>query len=216
MSETGFLAQQQRRSPTGFTLIVAAHAAALGALALMQTPIFVDRDTGPIKITPIPVDPDPPPVEPPRPRTEQPSRRTTAPTPLPIPDTGPVINDPPGPPISYDPGPIGELYADLGPPPIPAAPVRRAAELLSRDLQPPYPASEIRAQRGGRVQVRVTIGTDGRVTAVEMLSATSDAFWRATERQALTRWRFRPATEDGRPVVATKVLTVTFRIEDAV
>jgi protein TonB len=80
-------------------------------------------------------------------------------------------------------------------------------------MQPAYPTSEQRAQRDGSVRLRVTIGADGRVKAVERLSATSDAFWRATERHALSRWRFRPATVDGRPVESRKVLSVHFRIE---
>jgi protein TonB len=61
--------------------------------------------------------------------------------------------------------------------------------------------------------VRVTIGADGRVKAVQMVSATSDAFWRATQQHALARWRFRPATLDGRPVESTKLMNVYFRIE---
>ena len=92
------------------------------------------------------------------------------------------------------------------------------AQLDSRyagDLQPPYPAPELRAQRGGIVRIRLTIAPNGRVTAVQRLAATSDAFWRATERQALGRWRFRPATIDGRPVQGVKEMTVRFRIEDA-
>jgi protein TonB len=80
-------------------------------------------------------------------------------------------------------------------------------------MQPAYPTSEQRAQRDGSVRLRVTIGADGRVKAVERLSATSDAFWRATQRHALSRWRFRPATVDGRPVESRKVLSVHFRIE---
>ena len=71
------------------------------------------------------------------------------------------------------------------------------------------------AQAQGDVRVRVTIGTNGRVIAVQMLSATSDAFWRVTERQALTRWRFRPATVDGRPVESTKLMNLHFQIQDA-
>jgi protein TonB len=53
------------------------------------------------------------------------------------------------------------------------------------------------------------------VTAIEQLFATNDSFWRVTERQARTRWRFRPATVDGRPIVSTMLMTVTFRIPDA-
>ena len=60
----------------------------------------------------------------------------------------------------------------------------------------------------------MTIGPDGRVTAVERLSATSDAFWRVTQEQALRHWRFRPATLDGRPVEDSKDVTLNFRIAD--
>ena len=63
------------------------------------------------------------------------------------------------------------------------------------------------------MQIRVTIGADGRVKSAERVSATSDAFWRATERHALARWRFRPATLDGRPIESRKVITVDFRID---
>ena len=95
--------------------------------------------------------------------------------------------------------------------------IRRDAQVDSRFahlLQPQYPLAEQRAQRGGTVVIRVTIGTDGRVRAATRVSATSDAFWEAAERQALNRWRFRPATVDGRPVESSKTMTVHFRIED--
>ena len=115
-----------------------------------------------------------------------------------------------------DPGPI-EIIPEPLPPrqPDPAPPVRIEAQLDPRfasALQPQYPASEQRAQNSGTVRIRVTIGTDGRVRAVERVSATSDAFCAAAERQALSRWRFRPATVDGRPVESIKVMTVHFRI----
>jgi periplasmic protein TonB len=102
-------------------------------------------------------------------------------------------------------------------PPPPPPPFRRAAEFdprYARSLQPPYPAIERRAEREGTVRVRVTIGPDGRVTAVQRLEATTDAFWRVTELQALRHWRFRPATLDGRPVEDSKVLTLNFRLVD--
>ena len=117
-----------------------------------------------------------------------------------------------------DPGPIRIIPEPLPPrQPDPAPPVRIEAQLDPRfasALQPQYPASEQRAQNSGTVRIRVTIGTDGRVRAVERVSATSDAFFAAAERQALSRWRFRPATVDGRPVESVKVMTVHFRIEE--
>jgi protein TonB len=96
----------------------------------------------------------------------------------------------------------------------PKPPVRVEARLRSGDLQPPYPASEEKLEREGKVTIRVTIGTDGRVKAAERVSAASEAFYAATERHALRSWRFSPAMVDGRPVESTKVLTVSFRLDD--
>jgi len=125
--------------------------------------------------------------------------------------TPPTPYQPPAPP-----GPI--RYAELTTPRIPD-PVRHAAEVDPRyrdALQPPYPREMEAAQREGSVRVRITIGTDGRVTAIEQLGGgANESFWRATERQARSRWRFRPATVDGRPIVSTMVFTVTFRLPEA-
>ena len=77
-------------------------------------------------------------------------------------------------------------------------------------IQPPYPPAEVRAGNEGRVVLRVLIGSDGRVKQVERVSATSDAFFAAAEHQALTRWRFRPATRDGVPVEQWKQMSLRF------
>ncbi len=65
----------------------------------------------------------------------------------------------------------------------------------------------------GSVTVVVTIGTDGRVKNVEKVRAASEAFYRATEQQALRHWRFKPATVDGKPVESRKTMTVHFRLD---
>ncbi|MFK4794514.1 TonB family protein [Sphingobium sp. ZW T5_29] len=83
-----------------------------------------------------------------------------------------------------------------------------------RTFQPDYPGAMVRQGLEGSVTVRVTIGPDGRVTAIERLSATDDAFWIATQRHALRKWRFRPATRDGVPTGGAKILTVHFRLAD--
>lgn len=213
MPEAGFF-EQKSGSPTGFALVVAAHVAALGALALAKGPEFIRPFNPPLVITPIAIPDEPPPVTPPEPRREaQQERRITAPPqPFRVLDDFPSVPPTPfRPPDTRPPGPVEIEIARVELPP----PVRREAELLQRDLQPPYPTEEERRQRSGVVRIRVTIGADGRVSSAERVSATSDAFWRATERQALSRWRFRPAMLDGRPVEATRVITVTFRIGDA-
>jgi len=221
MQQSGYLHQPKRRSPTGLALVVLAHVGVLGALALIKGPQLV-RPDGPIIVDSIPVPPEPPPEPQPKQREpdQRPSTTWTVPEPpfTPPQTKGPEAPSnplPPLPPIFDQPGGGIVTRPPVDPPAPP--PVRREAEYDSRHanaLQPPYPPSEERAQRGGTVRVRVTIGTNGRVLAVARLMATSEAFWAATQRHALNRWRFRPATVDGRPVESTKTLNVRFNIED--
>jgi protein TonB len=147
--------------------------------------------------TPLPTNPDPV-VDLP---TDQPEIAGTT-------VIGPVNFDPPAPagPASGGGGIV------LDPPP---APVMVGAEVDPRyadALQPPYPPSAIRAGIEGSVRVRALIGVDGRVKAIEILKSPSDALSEATRRQALSRWRFKPATRDGIPVEGWKTMTMRFQI----
>lgn len=216
MTEAGFFAQR-RNSPSGLALVILLHAALLAAVIMIKGPQFI-RDHHSIIVDSYPVDPVPPPDHPP-PRPQHPQQPTHIDEVHQIIDTQTTTqtvattDDPRQPPLD-----TGTIVTPPADPPVPA-PVRRGAELDPRyagELQPPYPAAEQRAQREGRVQVRVTIAPSGRVSAVTRLMATSDAFWRVTEQQALNHWRFRPATVDGRPVEGSKVMTLIFRIENAV
>jgi protein TonB len=216
MTETGY--RQKRASPLSLAIVLALHAGALTAVLMIKGPVRSIID-GTIDYYPVPEPKAPEPLpEPPRPQPrtdDQQITRTTVPTPLPTPF--PPLPDRPIDTGTTDLGPIGDPIPLPTPDPPRPDPVRREAQVDRRyadALQPPYPLSEHRAQRSGTVRIRVTIGVDGRVRAVERLSATNDAFWEAAERQALNRWRFRPATVDGRPVESTKVMTVQFRIAD--
>ncbi len=79
-------------------------------------------------------------------------------------------------------------------------------------LQPTYPPSLQRQEIEGAVTVRVLIGQDGRVKKVEALRSSHDEFLEATRKQALAKWRFKPATEDGVPVESWREMTVRFTI----
>jgi protein TonB len=52
------------------------------------------------------------------------------------------------------------------------------------------------------------------VKAAESVSATSPAFFEATRRQALSKWRFKPATRGGVPQESWKTMSVRFEIKD--
>jgi len=220
MYANGFL-EEKRRSPASLAAVIGLHGAALAAVMIYGTYTFVKQDphrTTVINVTD-PQIPPPEPPPPPQPREAQvpqeASHMTVVPPIAPL-NQGPVA--PPAPPTPpQPPAPPGPQLALNTTPALPP-PVRRAAQVDPnyRDaLQPPYPREMETAGRNGSVRVRITIGTDGRVSAIEQLTATDPSFWRVTERQARSRWRFRPATVDGRPVVSTMVMTVTFRIPDA-
>lgn len=221
---TGFL-EQKPRSPTGLGLVLLLHGAAIAGVLTIRNAV-VDRADSPLEVVNIEPQRPPPPVQVQAPEHDVQLQAPSVPSPptptVRPPNLGPTL--PAGPPAtSYDgtaatsatgAGGTGDAVIPPVERPRPA-PVRTDALFDSRggEQQPPYPASEQRAEREGSVRIQVRIGTNGRVLAVSRLSATSDAFWRATERHALSRWRFRPATVDGQPVESTKTLTVHFRLD---
>lgn len=144
------------------------------------------------------------------------SHVTTTPTPLPPtaqnpPETTPAL--PQNPPMGNGSGTT--LAAD--PPLPPARPPLILADLDPRFagmFQPDYPAREQRNGTEGSARVRVLIGTDGRVKAVELISTDSPGFFEETRRRALAKWRFKPATRGGLAEESWKVMTVRFQIRD--
>lgn len=217
-------AGERRFNPAGLLAAVGINAGVVVAL-MIAAPHVAQTFDDPLEITNIPITPPPPPpTEPePQPRTAaaRPDRIETVPPVVPRPaDNGPIVFADPLPPV---PGPtgtgtgMGEGTGMAIDPPAPPAPVIVAPGLDPRyaaDLQPDYPAAERRMGNPGKVTVRVLIGADGRVKEVEPVSATSDAFFRATRDQALRRWRFRPGTRDGVPQPAWRTMSVTFVMQD--
>ncbi|WP_010542777.1 energy transducer TonB [Sphingomonas elodea] len=206
-----------------FGAALAINGAILAGMIFAAPNIVVLRDPEtvmqPIDIREIPPPPpidEPKPVEKIQPRTSQPpfadkpivetTSETSIRTTTILPDTLPPIAKP------ADTGPVTVLDP---PKAVPALIGATTDPRYAQDFQPEYPSQEIRAQRDGLVTLRVLIGTDGRVKAVEPVSATSDAFFAVTKRQALGKWRFRAATRGGVPEESWKTMTVRFRIEDA-
>lgn len=208
-----------RKSPLGLGGTIAVHAVVIGAFLLIPKEMiqFV-TPSPPITTTNIPLDPPPPPEPTQDVRTDpklpnQPRPQT--PTAL-----DPIIPLPPGDPIVIG-NPGGGLDPVLPPyvPPVdpPHTPVLTEAAIDPHALaafQPDYPGAMIRQGAEGTVTVRVTISPEGRVTDIERLSASDESFWQATQRHALRKWRFRPATRDGVAIGSTKVLTVRFTLSD--
>lgn len=83
---------------------------------------------------------------------------------------------------------------------------------FAKSFQPDFPVGLLQREIEGIVKVKVLIGTDGRVRQVVILDATDPDFAKATQRKALSFWRFTPATRGGEPVEDWQVLTVRFNI----
>lgn len=202
-------------------LTLAVNGGVIAALVLVAPQVAADL---PIILQGYEVVPDPAPVPPPPvdKKTPPPAKPTAPPdlTPVTIADPSPLQ----GP--LFDPAPLDEglgkgaglVEPKADPDPAPARkPVMSIAKPDPRHaalLQPPYPTSMIRAGLGGVVVVRVLVGTDGRVKAIEPVSASEEAFLKATREQALSKWRFQPATSDGQPVESWREMTVRFVLPD--
>ncbi|MCS7173687.1 MAG: energy transducer TonB [Armatimonadetes bacterium] len=65
----------------------------------------------------------------------------------------------------------------------------------------------------GRVRMKLLVQTDGTVGSVEVLVSSGIPELDRATAEALKAWRFEPARQDGRPILAYYVLWVTFRVE---
>ena len=211
--------ERAKPNPVSLTAAIGINVALVAAL-LLSAPEIIETFDPPMTVYPVTDDPPPPPIPEPKakPETKLPRDAKIA---VPIPDLPPLPSDAkvttttnPQPPIPFDPGPTipGGSTVTVDPP-RPAPVLVDAAPDPRAEFQPDYPPSERRAGVEGNVTVRVLIGTDGRVKAVEQVRSISDAFFAATKRQALSRWRFKPATRDGIPYESWRQMTVRFVLE---
>lgn len=75
---------------------------------------------------------------------------------------------------------------------------------------PGYPIELMRANVQGTVTLYAVIHSDGTVGDIRVLTSPDDRL-DAFAKSALARWKFRPATKDGRPVALEAVVMIPFR-----
>jgi TonB family C-terminal domain len=99
------------------------------------------------------------------------------------------------------------------PPPSPAE-TRRAAVIVKGEslhrVQPDYPASARAARQSGTVAVEVSINERGDVVAAHVVSGPS--LLRESAASAARRWKFKPATRDGKPISSVSTITFNFKM----
>jgi protein TonB len=216
-STPGFTAH--RRHPSALLLIVGGHAVLIAAVmtAKMDLPTKFIPDITRVRL--LPSDPPPPEPLPPPPKPErtppQDSRfdRPDIIIPTPVPD-GPIVNDPP---LSLPPnsGPIGPAVDPIPPQPTPMVPIRLGPRFITPQhlIEPPYPPDKQRLEEEAVLRLKLSIDQRGRVIAVEPVGRTDRSFLEAARRHLIANWRYKPATEDGKPIASSTVITLTFRIE---
>lgn len=214
-------ATERRPAPHAMLVILVAHIAAIAAVmsAKMSIPDKVPRTRTEVELIKVPPPPPPPDVPQPQPRPQtQPSTldqvRVIVPTPrppdLPI-DSRPVPMPIPGGEIV---GPAINPVPQPRPLP-PVQPVRVGPRFATpaSALRPPYPASKIASEEEAVLKLRLAIDERGRITGVSPVGSADPAFLEAARRHLIARWRYKPATEDGRPVASTTVITLRFELE---
>lgn len=214
---------QRRPSPQAMLAIAVAHVAVIAAVMSARMDLPEKLKPRPTEVDLIRLPPPPPPPEP-QPRAEP----RPAPSAIDIP---PVIQPIPQPrlpvdvqpvPVPLTPGPvIGSAVPrplpepGIAPQPRPAPPVRTGPRFATPDhaLRPPYPPSKIDSGEEASLRLRLTIDERGRVTSVEPVGAADRAFLAAARRHLIAKWRYRPATEDGRAVASSTIITLRFELE---
>lgn len=210
------VAGKRQSSPNALLIVISIHVALLAVVmsAKMDLPQRIrDRPTI-VDFFPRPVPPQP--VKPP---PAPPSQDTAR-----ISDPRPNVSLPPTSNATVDPG---SAATDLGPalgastaiiptfPKLTPTPIRHDARLLTppSELKPPYPASKLLSEEEAILRLRLTIDENGRVVAVDPVGAADRAFLEAARRHLMAHWRYLPATEDGRTVASSMVITLRFELD---
>lgn len=218
---------RRRLSPSALAMIAGGHAIAIGLLitAKMDIPIF--PKPGKTEAYFVPTTPPPPPPTPEvKPKVE--SKTVLPPPPDSHVDKFPPVVPTLQPAERFDVGPsINTQVPDIGPalesslpptlPPIPPAAIVRAGPRAATPadlLRPPYPESMRRTEAEAILRLRLSIDERGRVTAVEPIGAADTAFLNSARSHLTRYWRYKPATEDGRPVASTLTITLRFELEE--
>jgi len=218
-STSGFA--DQGRHPRALMFIVGGHAVLIAAVmtAKMEVIPTFDPTTTIVELIKNPEPPSPPPPPPPQKvekqvqprdsRLDQPVKEVEIPV-----EDGVEIATTKLPPIPT-PGPIGTGTEPTARPILTADPVRIAARFNTPDylLRPPYPADKQRLEEEGTLKLRLTIDERGRVVGVEPAGPVDPSFFESARKHLLAKWRYKPATVDGRPVASSTVITLRFELE---
>ena len=82
--------------------------------------------------------------------------------------------------------------------------------MLIYRVEPVFPPLARQIRRGGRVELRAIIATDGTIQSLQVVSG--DAIFLQSAEAAVRQWRYRPTVLNGRPVEIDTFITVTYNL----
>ncbi len=82
--------------------------------------------------------------------------------------------------------------------------------MLTRRVEPVYPALPRQLHREGRVELRAIIATDGTIQSLEVVSG--DPLFYASALAAVREWRYKATVLDGQPVEVETQISVIYRL----
>jgi len=83
--------------------------------------------------------------------------------------------------------------------------------MLVHRVEPVYPVLPRQTGRGGRVQLRAIIATDGTIQSLQVVGG--DAMFYQSALEAVRQWRYRPTVLNGQPVEVDTYITVIYHLE---
>lgn len=201
-------------SPNAMLAVIALHVGVLAVVMSVKMDLPHRIIDPPIDVTFVPTPKVPPPNQPVRPQQTHQPTFTQPQTQVAFPAADPEISIPTPSQPNFDSWPGGVVNPPPRVDPIPA-PVRTAARLLTpvSELKPPYPQSKLLTEEEATLKLRLTIDERGRVIAVEPIGEADRAFLDAARRYLLAHWRYQPASEGGRPLTSTEVITLRFQLD---
>jgi periplasmic protein TonB len=83
--------------------------------------------------------------------------------------------------------------------------------MLVHRVEPVYPALARQIGRGGRVELRAIIGTDGSIQSLQVVGG--DPLFFRSALAAVQQWRYRPTALNGQPVEIDTFVTVIYNLQ---
>ncbi len=106
--------------------------------------------------------------------------------------------------------PTAEPEPEPPPPPEPAGPTR--GPQIVKTVQPQYPPRAFRQRIQGWVKVEFTVDVNGDVIEAHAVESNRGHVFDRAAVEAIKRWKFKPALENGKPVEATLTQPINFSL----